>query len=64
MDSSEDALTAKLRCFAYWCTNGVAHLGDNLDNAKYPNIVPVNMEGFLRAHKKEDVAIADQQLGF
>ncbi|KAH8665397.1 hypothetical protein BGZ61DRAFT_366452 [Ilyonectria robusta] len=51
-------------CFTYWCTNGVAHLGDNLDNTKYPDIVPVDMEGFLRARKKEDVAIADQQLGF
>ncbi|KAH7015844.1 hypothetical protein EDB80DRAFT_833058 [Ilyonectria destructans] len=40
-------------CFAYWCTNGVARLGDNLDNTKYPGIVP-----------NEDVAIADQQLGF
>ncbi|KAH7141144.1 hypothetical protein EDB81DRAFT_870318 [Dactylonectria macrodidyma] len=51
-------------CFAYWCTNGVARLGDNLDNKKYPNIAPVSMEGFLKAHKKEDVTIADQHLGF
>ncbi|KAH7144148.1 hypothetical protein B0J13DRAFT_502071 [Dactylonectria estremocensis] len=51
-------------CFTYWCTNGVACLGDDLDNMKYPNIALVDMGGFLKAHKKEDIATADQQLGF
>ncbi|UKZ74531.1 hypothetical protein TrVFT333_002201 [Trichoderma virens FT-333] len=51
-------------CFAYWCTNGVAHLGDKLDNEKYPEVIPNNMEEFLKAHKKEDIATADRQLGF
>ncbi|KAH6867862.1 hypothetical protein B0T10DRAFT_419240 [Thelonectria olida] len=51
-------------CFAYWCTNGVAHLGDDLDNGKYPSIVPIDIEGFLKAQKKENIAVADQFLGF
>ncbi|KAB2573246.1 hypothetical protein DBV05_g8073 [Lasiodiplodia theobromae] len=59
-----DAMAWAPGCFAYWCTNGVASLGDDLDNGKYPNIVPVNMEDFLKTHKEEKIAIADQYLGF
>ncbi|EHK22922.1 uncharacterized protein TRIVIDRAFT_27731 [Trichoderma virens Gv29-8] len=51
-------------CFAYWCTNGVAHLGDKLDNEKYPGVIPNDMEEFLKSHKKEDIATVDRQLGF
>ncbi|EOD44390.1 putative translation elongation factor eef-1b gamma protein [Neofusicoccum parvum UCRNP2] len=59
-----DAMAWGPGCFAYWCTNGVASLGDDLDNKKYPQIVPADMVGFLKTHKKENIAIADQCLGF
>lgn len=62
MSSLKDLLPAKPRCFAYWATNGVATLGDNLDNDKYPQVVLVNMEEFLRDHKREQIAIAEQLL--
>ncbi|KAL1616838.1 Elongation factor 1-gamma [Neofusicoccum ribis] len=59
-----DAMACGPGCLAHRCTNGVASLGDDLDNKKYPHIVPADMEGFLKTHKKEDIAIADQYLGF
>ncbi|KAM5349610.1 hypothetical protein ACJ41O_006115 [Fusarium nematophilum] len=51
-------------CFAYWCTNGVAHLGDKLDNQKYPTVAAVDLEGFFKGHKREDIPTADQRPGF
>ncbi|KAK2736516.1 NmrA-like family protein [Colletotrichum kahawae] len=51
------------KAFIYWCTNGVAHLGDELDYNKYPYIVPTSVEEFLRARKKTNVAIAYQEIG-
>ncbi|GKT66964.1 hypothetical protein ColTof4_12849 [Colletotrichum tofieldiae] len=52
------------KAFIYWCTNGVAHLGDELDNNKYSYIVPTNVEDFLKAQKNRDIAIAYQKIGF
>ncbi|KAK6218372.1 hypothetical protein QIS74_06252 [Colletotrichum tabaci] len=52
------------KAFIYWCTNGVAHLGNELDNEKYSYIVPANVEDFLRAHKDTEVAVAGQKIGF
>ncbi|KAF4333257.1 hypothetical protein FBEOM_12939 [Fusarium beomiforme] len=51
-------------CFAYWCTNGIAYLGDDLDNLKYPGVTPVNLEEFLANHSRQDLPLADQQIGF
>ncbi|KAH7239609.1 hypothetical protein B0J15DRAFT_568937, partial [Fusarium solani] len=51
-------------CFMYWCTNGIAHLGDNLNNQSYPTIVALDLEGFLRSNKREEIHTADQRLGF
>ncbi|KAI8651920.1 hypothetical protein NCS56_01408300 [Fusarium sp. Ph1] len=51
-------------CFMYWCTNGIAHLGDNLNNQSYPTVVALDLEGFLRSHKREEIHTADQRLGF
>ncbi|WYZ42206.1 hypothetical protein EsH8_V_001101 [Colletotrichum jinshuiense] len=52
------------RAFIYWCTNGVANLGEDLDNKRYAHIVPIDMEGFLKSHKRADIAIADQKFEF
>ncbi|KAJ6044385.1 hypothetical protein N7499_006889 [Penicillium canescens] len=52
------------RCFAFWCTNGMAYLGDNLDNERYPNVQVVNLESFLLRHKMEELDKADQMIGF
>ncbi|KAH8200954.1 hypothetical protein TruAng_004892 [Truncatella angustata] len=51
-------------CFSYWCINGIAYLGEDLDNHKFPHIKPVDMESFLRAHEKERVPVAFLSLGF
>lgn len=55
---------ARTRCFAFWCTNGTAYLGDNLDNERYPNVQVVNLESFLMRHKMEELDKADQMIGF
>jgi hypothetical protein len=47
----------------YWCTNGVAHLGDDLDNKKYSKVVPADMESFLKSCKMAELAVADRHLG-
>ncbi|KAJ5768160.1 hypothetical protein N7533_000743 [Penicillium manginii] len=49
-------------CFAYWCTNGKAYLGDNLDNNRYPAVEVVDLESFLVGHKMEELHKADQLL--
>ncbi|KAI6765436.1 hypothetical protein HG530_006506 [Fusarium avenaceum] len=59
-----DAMTWAPECFAYWCMNGIAILGDNLDSQEYPNVVTTDLDGFFRSHKKEDIPTADQRLGF
>jgi len=51
------------RCFAYWCTSGKAHLGDNIDNIRYPNVQVVDLEAFFKDHRLEDLDKADQILG-
>jgi hypothetical protein len=57
------ALIVNLSCFVYWCTNGVAHLGDDLDNKKYSKVVPADMESFLKSCKMAELAVADRHLG-
>lgn len=52
----------QLRCFAYWCTNGKAYLGDNLDNNRYPDVEVVDLESFLVGHEMEELEKADQLL--
>ncbi|KAJ6134026.1 hypothetical protein N7523_000348 [Penicillium sp. IBT 18751x] len=49
-------------CFAYWCINGKAYLGDNLDNKRYPNVEVIDLEAFLAGHKMEELHKADQLL--
>lgn len=53
---------SRTRCFAYWCTNGKAYLGDNLDNNRYPAVELVDLESFLVGHKMEELHKADQLL--
>ncbi|KAJ5336412.1 hypothetical protein MYU51_012183 [Penicillium brevicompactum] len=51
------------RCFAYWCTNGLAYLGDSLDNKRYPKVEAEDLDSFLQRHKMEDLHIADRMIG-
>ena len=55
--------TNQNRCFAYWCTNGLAYLGESLDNKRYPKVEAEDLDSFLQRHKMEDLHIADRMIG-
>ncbi|GFF57173.1 elongation factor 1-gamma [Aspergillus udagawae] len=52
------------KCFAYWCIQPEAHLGDALDNDRYPNVQPTDLKRFFHSHRMEDLHRADQRLGY
>ncbi|KAF5653733.1 hypothetical protein F25303_2038 [Fusarium sp. NRRL 25303] len=41
--------------YQYYCTNGQAHLKEDLDNLKYPDIEPITFRDFLKSNKLEDL---------
>ncbi|KAE8334258.1 hypothetical protein BDV24DRAFT_170373 [Aspergillus arachidicola] len=61
---NQDVMGWAPNCFAYWCTNGQAYLGDNIDNERYPGIQATGLESFLKGHRLKDLDKADQLIGF
>jgi hypothetical protein len=52
------------RCFAYWCIQPQVHLGDKLDNYRYPNISPIDLRKFYLKHPVQEIHRADEKLGY
>ncbi|PQE07513.1 hypothetical protein CJF30_00007242 [Rutstroemia sp. NJR-2017a BBW] len=50
--------------FYYWSQNEEARLKRDLDNTKYPSIVPVTFEDFFRRHEVDALASAADNLAF
>jgi hypothetical protein len=44
------------RFFQYYALNGQTLLGPELDNAKYPQVKPVDWEAFMKATPLENLA--------
>ncbi|KAL5593081.1 hypothetical protein FOBRF1_012183 [Fusarium oxysporum] len=63
-EDPDDVMTWAPGSFAYWCTNGNAYLGDNLDNQRYLTVATINLEDFFKSHKRDDISTADQRFGF
>ncbi|KAH7194894.1 hypothetical protein DER44DRAFT_676414 [Fusarium oxysporum] len=63
-EDPDDVMTWAPGSFTYWCTNGIAYLGDNLDNQRYPTVATINLEDFFKSHKRDDISTADQRFGF
>ncbi|CAI7616491.1 unnamed protein product [Penicillium crustosum] len=49
--------------YQYYCINGQTYLKKDLDNKKYPEVIPVTFKGFLESHKLEDLADSYQNAG-
>ena len=45
--------------YQYYMTNGSTSLG-KLDNDRYPEVAPISVETFLKAHTKENIAKSGQ----
>jgi len=50
------------RFFIYWSQKEETQLKRDLDNTRYPHVVPVTFEDFFRRHKVDDLASAADNL--
>lgn len=51
------------RFYNYYCSNGQTHLGENLDNEKYPDVRPATFKDFLRGNRLEDLWSSKGKVG-
>ena len=49
--------------FYYYMANGQTYLGPEVDNAKYPQVKPVDWEGFMRSVPKDQLPSASSSVG-
>lgn len=51
------------RFYQFYCTNGQTYLKKDLDNSKYPEVIPVTFKKFLQTHQMGELSAAYQNAG-
>ncbi|KAJ5674765.1 nmrA-like family protein [Penicillium maclennaniae] len=49
--------------YQFYCTNGQTYLKKDLDNSKYPEVVPVTFKKFLQTHQMGELSATYQNAG-
>ncbi|GKZ71778.1 hypothetical protein AnigIFM50267_007820 [Aspergillus niger] len=59
-----DVMSWAPKCFAYWCIQPEAQLGDTLDNDRYESVQATDLRAFFLSHAVDELHCADQELGY